>query len=549
MHPAHWLIDLLKHVIAELAPGAVDRVVLERPKQIDHGDYATNIAMILARELKQKPQALAQQIIAALPEDLRISEVSVAGPGFINIRLSSSERQNVIRTILKQGEGYGRKCDLLGERVHHAEPILIEYVSANPTGPLHVGHGRAAAVGEGIVTLLEWQGYPVHREFYYNDAGVQIENLTRSVQARIRQLVDPSASFPEDGYHGDYIKDIALAYQVEYSKDAHGQDVDQVRRFAVNVLRKEQDRDLKAFGIRFDQYYLESSLYSEGKVEAAIARLSEQGHTYEHEGALWLKTTQWGDDKDRVMRKSDGSYTYFVPDIAYHVTKWERGYKRAITELGADHHGSTLRVRAGLQAMGLGIPKDYPDYVLHQMVTVMRGGEEVKISKRAGGYVTVRDLIEEVGRDAVRFFFLTRKHDSQLIFDLDLAVSKSEENPVYYVQYAHARICSVLRNGDVSEVLIDIDLTSLKSETERRLMLVLEDFPGMLEQAAEQLSPHLVPFYLKDVASAFHSYYNDQKILVDDVELRQARLALLQATARVLKNGLDLMGVSAPESM
>ena len=550
MHPAHWLIDLLKTAVEPLAPDFLSIVAIERPKHIEHGDYATNIAMLLARELKQKPQIIAQRIIEGIAADVRLSDVSMAGPGFINIRLSSTERQNVISRVLQQGENYGRCYDEeSGKLAVQPVKVIVEYVSANPTGPLHVGHGRAAAVGEGIATLLEWQGYSVCREFYYNDAGVQIENLARSVQARVRQLKEPSLVFPEDGYHGDYIKEISESYLKDNPDDVQGNAFNSIKNHAVTALRKEQDQDLKVFGIRFDHYYLESSLYTDGKVEATIARLTEQGHTYEYEGALWLKTTQWGDDKDRVMRKSDGTYTYFVPDIAYHVTKWERGYTRAITELGADHHGSIQRVRAGLQAMGLGIAEGYPDYVLHQMVTVLRGGEEVKISKRAGGYVTVRDLINEVGRDAVRFFFLMRKHDSQLIFDIDLAVSKSEENPVYYVQYAYARICSVLRNSGTQKILSDIDLSPLVQETERRLLLLLEDFPILLEHAAEQSLPHLVAFYLKDVAAAFHSYYNDQKVLVEETELRLARLALLQAAAQVLKNGLGLMGVSAPESM
>jgi arginyl-tRNA synthetase len=549
MHPADWLLDIVKQGIHQLVPEAVERVALERPKQLAHGDYATNIAMLVAKALKQAPQQLAQRLIDVMPKDQRIASISIAGPGFINIFLTPEARQCVVKTVLRQQEEYGRQREAFGALIKRTERVIVEYVSANPTGPLHVGHGRAAAVGEGVATLLEWQGYPVYREFYYNDAGVQIDNLVRSVKARIVQLSDSSFAFPEEGYHGDYIRGIAQAYVNAHPDDVLGNNIDQVRAWAISSLREEQDRDLKALGIEFDEYYLESSLYTDGKVDEAVARLTAQGYTYEHEGALWLKTTDWGDDKDRVMRKSDGTYTYFVPDVAYHLTKWQRGYQRAITELGADHHGSTQRVRAGLQAMGLGIPQGYPDYVLHQMVTVIRAGQEVKISKRAGGYVTVRDLIEEVGRDAVRFFFLMRKHDSQLVFDLDLAVSKSEENPVYYVQYAHARICSVLRNAKVSTSLLNVALTPLVAETERRLMLLLEDFPVMLQQAAEQLSPHLIPFYLREVAAAFHSYYNDQRILVEETALREARLALLQATAQVLRNGLGLMDVSSPEEM
>ena len=366
----------------------------------------------------------------------------------------------------------------------------------------------------------------------------------------MRERAGVNAPFPEDGYRGDYIVEIAGRYAHENPEDLTGESLDAVRKFAVAALRHEQDLDLKAFDVQFDVYYLESSLYTDGLVEKTVAHLVKMGHTYEKDGALWLKSTDYGDDKDRVMRKSDGSYTYFVPDIAYHVTKWERGFTRAITELGADHHGSLARMHAGLQAMDMGVPKGYPDYVLHQMITVMRGGTEVKISKRAGSYVTLRDLIDEVGCDATRYFFVMRKSDSQLTFDIDLAKSRSEDNPVYYVQYAHARICSVLNlwGGDTA-TLKAVDLAPLTSKYESDLLRALADFPDVLGSAARELAPHLVCVYLGDLAAKLHSYYNAEKFLVDDVNLKKARLSVVLATRQVLKNGLAIVGVSAPENM
>jgi arginyl-tRNA synthetase len=428
--------------------------------------------------------------------------------------------------------------------------VMVEFVSANPTGPLHVGHGRAAAIGDTLARLMQTQGYNVSREFYYNDAGVQIDNLTLSVQARLLENTGDKTPFPENGYQGDYIREIASDYAQKFPQDASGKDADAVRTFAVAYLRHEQDLDLKAFEVDFDVYYLESSLYKQGLVEKTVKQLIANGKTYEEGGALWLKTTDYGDDKDRVMRKSDGTYTYFVPDIAYHVTKWERGFTRAITELGADHHGSLARMHAGLQAMEMSVPKGYPEYVLHQMITVMRGGEEVKISKRAGSYVTLRDLIDEVGRDATRYFFVMRKSDSQLVFDIDLARSKSEENPVYYVQYAHARICSVLGQwgGDIN-TLHKVDRSLLTSKYESELLRVLAEFPQTLQHAAQELAPHIVAVYLGDLAAKLHTYYNAERFLLDDEALKLARLSLILATRQVLRNGLAAVGVSAPEKM
>ncbi|MEP7156288.1 MAG: arginine--tRNA ligase [Betaproteobacteria bacterium] len=520
-------------------------IELEKPKNPDHGHFAVNSALQLAKKLGAKPRDIAEAIVAALPaSELIAGKPEIAGPGFINIRLSSTAESRVIAAVFSAGDEFGKGHQGKDQKV------MVEFVSANPTGPLHVGHGRGAATGDTLARLLAVQGWNVSREFYYNDAGAQINNLGLSVQARLREKAGVDAPFPEDGYRGQYIVEIAERYAAENPQDTQGEHIDAVQKFAVAALRHEQDLDLKAFDVQFDVYYLESSLYTDGLVEKTVEHLIGKGHTYEQDGALWLKTTDYGDDKDRVMRKSDGTFTYFVPDIAYHVTKWERGFTRAITELGADHHGSLARVRAGIQAMEMNVPKGYPDYVLHQMITVMRGGEEVKISKRAGSYVTLRDLIDEVGRDATRYFFVMRKSDSQLTFDIDLAKSRSEDNPVYYVQYAHARICSVLAQwgGDVS-ALNALDLSPLTSKYESDLLRALADFPELLATAARELSPHLVCVYLGELAAKLHSYYNAEKFLVEDEKLKLARLALIVATKQVLKNGLAVLGVTAPEKM
>jgi arginyl-tRNA synthetase len=542
------LVELLTRALAQVAPQEAPRIiVLERPKQATHGDYACNAALQLAKTLKQPPRQVAERLVAALPPSEWLAAAEIAGPGFINLRLQPAAKQAVVQAIFASGERYGHAGRARGG------PVMVEFVSANPTGPLHVGHGRQAALGDAICNLLASQGWAVTREFYYNDAGVQIANLGRSVQARARQARGETADFPEDGYHGDYIGEIAAAFLAAGGDPA---DPDAATRFAVRALRAEQDTDLQALGVRFDNYYLESSLYTDGRVERTVAALVASGHTYEAEGALWLRTTEYGDDKDRVMRKSDGSYTYFVPDVAYHVTKWERGFVRAINVQGSDHHSTVVRVRAGLQALGIGIPKGYPDYVLHKMVRVMRGGEEVKISKRAGSYVTVRELIDDVGRDAVRFFLASRKADTEFTFDLDLARSQSEENPVYYVQYAHARVCSVTaqwreRHADEARAtdLARVSLAALAGPRELELMQRLGDYPDVLEQAAAEFAPHQVAFYLRELAGAFHSYYNAERFLVEERDVRLARLALAAAVRQVLANGLALLGVGAPESM
>ena len=537
---------LAEAVAAVLPEQRGSAVALERPRQAAHGDYASNVALALAKPARRNPRDLAAALLAALPASPAVERAEIAGAGFINFLLTPAARQTVVRRVLAEGDEYGRTRARAGERV------MVEFVSANPTGPLHVGHGRQAALGDAIAGLLESQGAAVTREFYYNDAGAQIENLAVSVRARAKELLGESAAFPEDGYHGEYIRELAQRYLAEVGHDLS--DIERIRHFAVAELRREQDRDLAAFGVAFDHYYLESSLYADGRVEATVARLAASGRTYEHEGALWLSTTAFGDDKDRVMRKSDGAYTYFVPDVAYHVTKWERGFARVINVQGSDHHSTVTRVRAGLQALDLGIPVGYPDYVLHKMVTVMRGGEEVKISKRAGSYVTIRDLIDEAGRDAVRFFLVSRKADSEFVFDLDLARAQSDDNPVYYVQYAHARMCSVLRQAGIAvaeapERLAAADMSPLTSPYEEALLRRLADYPAELAAAARDLAPHQLVFFLTDLAREFHAYYNAERFLLDDPVVRNARLALAVAAGQVLRNGLAVLAISAPEQM
>ncbi|SNR79801.1 arginyl-tRNA synthetase [Methylobacillus rhizosphaerae] len=528
-------------------------IQLERPKNAQHGDFSTNLAMTLAKPLRQNPRTIAESLIKALPASTYVDKVEIAGAGFINFYLSPVARQAVVREIQKLGAHYGHN------QHGQSRKIQVEFVSANPTGPLHVGHGRGAAVGDCLARLLAANGWAVTREFYYNDAGAQIDNLTISVQSHCKGITPDHAEWPEDGYRGDYIADVAAAYMAKETVTADDQAVtgagdadnaEAIRQFAVAYLRHEQDLDLKAFQIGFDVFSLESALYRDGKVEDTVSNLVKSGHTYEQDNALWLRTTDFGDDKDRVMRKREGGYTYFVPDVAYHLDKWQRGFERVINEQGADHHSTITRVRAGLQALNVGIPKGWPEYVLHQMVTVMRGGEEVKISKRAGSYVTLRDLIEEVGCDATRYFLAARRADSQLVFDIDLARAQSNDNPVYYIQYAHARICSVLNewSGDIAG-LEKADLSVLSTEHETVLMQRLSEFPELVANAAEELAPHMVATYLKDLAGDLHSYYNAHKFLVDDVTVTSARMALVSATRQVLRNGLSLLGVSAPEKM
>jgi len=548
--PKVTIEELLRRALKEKAPQSADvPILIERPKQADHGDFSSNVALQVAKSAKMKPRdlaialqaSIAAQVSASATLSSLIEKPEVAGPGFLNFRLKAGTKLNVIRQVLEEGRNFGRTHEGRGEKVQ------VEFVSANPTGPLHVGHGRQAALGDAIAALLESQGYAVTREFYYNDSGAQIEKLALSVQARARGLRPGAPGWPEEGYAGEYIEEIAHDY---VSSKKNPSDLEAVRQFAVASLRAEQDVDLKAFGVSFDVYYLESSLYAEGKVDQVVKTWAAHGKTYEKDGALWLRTTEYGDDKDRVVRKSDGTYTYFVPDVAYHVTKWQRGFRKVTNVQGTDHHSTVTRVRVGLQALDLGIPPGYPDYVLHSLVKVMRGGAEVKISKRAGSYVTVRDLIDWVGRDAVRFFLVSRKADSEFVFDVDLALEKSEENPVYYVQYAHARVCSVFAQaGGAPKDAAGANLDLLRGEREMGLAARLAEYPEVLAAATRELAPHAVAFYLRDLAGEFHSYYNAERILVEDEALRAARLALCAAVRQTLANGLSLIGVSAPEKM
>ena len=568
------LLAALTTALEALLPGSGHKARFEIPKVASHGDWAVTAAMQLAKPLGRHPrevgEQLRQSLLASKAGQQWLSSIEIAGPGFLNLRLTPQAKQQVVREILEAGHLYGRQKPL------HDQRLLVEFVSANPTGPLHVGHGRQAALGDAICNLFASQGWHVHREFYYNDAGVQIQTLAHSTQCRAKGIQPGDAGWPENAYNGDYIADIAqdfLARKTVVADDrqvtANGDvnDLDNIRAFAVAYLRHEQDLDLQAFQVSFDQYYLESSLYTDGKVDNAVASLQASGHTYEQDGALWLRSTDFGDDKDRVMRKSDGSYTYFVPDVAYHLAKWQRGFTKVINIQGTDHHGTIARVRAGLQAASkqqdLNIPAGYPDYLLHTMVRVMRGGEEVKISKRAGSYVTLRDLIDWTSTDAVRFFLLSRKADTEYVFDVDLARTKNNENPVYYVQYAHARICSVIAKmstpdvanhqatstPDTTAMLQQADLSSLDSPAAQSLMMLLSRYPQVLAQACADLAPHDVTFYLRELAACYHSYYDAERILVEDEAVRTARAALIYATAQVLKNGLNLLGVSAPVVM
>src|SRR5665647_1175193 len=558
------LLEALTQALEILSPGAGAKAVFESPKLAAHGDLATTAAMQLAKPLKCNPRQLAEnlrtQLLAAPAFQSWVEAIDIAGPGFINIKLKPAAKQQIVRAVLSQAGQFGSQSA-------NGRRMLVEFVSANPTGPLHVGHARQAALGDAICNLYQTQGWQVYREFYYNDAGVQIATLAASTQLRAKGFKPGDAQWPSGenaaAYNGDYIADIAADFIAkktvrsddrEFTASGDVEALDDMRLFAVAYLRHEQDLDLRAFGVKFDNYYLESSLYLSGKVDATVKRLQDAGKTFEQDGALWLKTTDYGDDKDRVMRKGDGSYTYFVPDVAYHITKWERGFEKVVNIQGTDHHGTIARVRAGLQAAGVGIPLGFPDYVLHTMVRVVRGGEEVKISKRAGSYVTLRDLIEWTSKDAVRFFLLSRKPDTEYTFDVDLAVAKNNDNPVYYVQYAHARICSVLaawheKDGGELVSLSQADLTPLQSPQALALLLLLAKYPEMLSAAAADFAPHDVTFYLRELAACYHSYYDAERILVDDEGVKRARLALVAATAQVLRNGLAVLGVSAPQKM
>jgi arginyl-tRNA synthetase len=546
----------LKEILEGLGAGDAE-IHLERPRDPSHGDWATNVALTLAKVLRRAPREIAEEIARKMdPATAGVERVDVAGPGFLNFHLSSGAIAGVLGKILGLDAGFGRGS------VGGGEPIMVEFVSANPTGPLHLGHGRQAALGDAISTLLEWTGWAVHREYYYNDAGKQIDLLALSVRARYHQLLGVGMEVPEGGYQGTYVADVAQALLDEEGDRLEGDEspeaMEFIRSFAVRVLREDQDRDLAAFHLFFDEYYLESSLYTDGRVDATVQALKETGLVYQKDGAIWLRTTEYGDQKDRVMVRSDGNPTYFLPDVAYHVTKWERGFRHAINVQGADHHSTVTRVRAGLQTLGL--PEGYPEYVLHQMVTVEREGREVKFSKRAGSYTTLRELVGEVGADVARYFFLMRKPDAHLVFDLDVALDQSEKNPVYKIQYAHARMCSIFRKAGVSEGEIGVGgaaLERLSHPLERELIKCLADFPETVERAAAARSPHTLCDYLEQTAGAVNSWYHagnpsrnpELAVLVEDPVLRKARLAMARAVRIVLRNGLGILGVSAPTRM
>lgn len=549
-HLTELLFSVVKQITDHTDPSII---VIDRPKIISHGDFSTNLCLVLSKTLKKSPRDIAEIILEKIPSSDLISKIEIAGAGFLNFFLSNKANNQIINDVLKLQDSYGHN------KTGKNQKIQIEFVSANPTGPLHVGHGRGAAIGDCLARLYKASGWNVTKEFYYNDAGAQINNLTQSVKACCQNIPKDAAEYPTDGYHGDYINEIAKAFLSMSTIKCQGQnikasgkieDTESIKNFSVAYLRNEQDRDLSAFRTEFDVYTLESSFYLNGKIDSVVKRLNEQGHTYNKEGALWLKTTNFGDDKDRVMKKKDGSYTYFIPDVTYHLDKWERGFKKVINEQGADHHSTISRVRAGLQGLNKNIPKEWPEYVLHQMITVVKGKKEIKISKRAGSYLTLRDLIDEVGCDAARFFLAARRPDSQLVFDIDLAKSQNNDNPVFYIQYAHARICKVLEEwgGDISTLKLDTS-SVLNSQAELKLIKSIGIYPEILLQATDETAPHQIANFLKDCAAELHSYYNDSKFLVKDDKLKIARLCLINSAKHVLKNGLDLLGIEAPQRM
>ena len=548
------LTDLLFSIVKKMASDILPtQIILERPKLIEHGDISCNIALILSKKLNKAPRIIAQEIVNLMPTDNIFKKIDIAGAGFLNFYLSQQSQYQIIANVIDKNKDYGKNTSGAKQK------IQIEFVSANPTGPLHVGHGRGAAIGDCLARLHEFSDWEVTREFYYNDAGAQIDNLTKSIISRCNNINPDNPAFPKDGYRGEYISDIANAYLQKSTVENNGitvqsngdtLDNESIKLFAITYLRKEQDEDLRAFKTQFDVYSLESSFYTKGKVKDIVETLKKEGHTYNKDGALWLKTTTFGDDKDRVMQKNNGDYTYFVPDVAYHFDKWERGFDRVINEQGADHHSTITRVRAGLQGLNKGIPKNWPEYILHQMITVLKKGVEVKISKRTGSYVTLKDLVDDAGCDATRFFLVARRPDSQLVFDIDLAKSQNNDNPVYYIQYAHARIHSVLTQwGEDLSSLKDNQQYNYESLFEKKLIRKIDEFPEMIKTATQELAPHQVANFLKDCAADLHGYYNDTKFLVDNEVEKRGRLALIYAVQNILKNGLYLLGISAPEKM
>ena len=569
------IAGLFRGALASVAPDATDTpVLLERPKQAEHGDLACNIAMQLAKKLKTNPRQLAERLIEALRAQPAFAEgyvsaVEIAGAGFINLRLSPKTKQAVVARVLAEGLAFGRAAPT-------GKKVQVEFVSANPTGPLHVGHGRGAAYGASLSNLLAFCGDEVQREFYINDAGRQMDILAASVWLRYLESLGASVTFPEDGYRADYVRaiaadlakthgkrferdtatlpqatsaedaDAALDALINHAKAVLAADWREVHRFALDAMLADQRDDLGAFGVVYDRWFSEQSLHDSGDIERAMKVLEARGHLLEKDGALWFRSTAFGDEKDRVVRRENGALTYFASDIAYHLDKFERGYDRMINVWGADHHGYIPRVKGALTALGLDADRLVVSLV--QFAVLYRNGEKVAMGKRSGDFVTLRDLRTEVGNDAARFFYVLRKSDQHLDFDLDLAKSQSNENPVYYIQYAHARVCSVFTQAG-AEAATGADTGLLANPRELVLMQRLGEFPEIVQAAARDLAPHAVAFYLRDLAADFHSYYNAERILVEDASLSKARLALCAATRQVLASGLALLGVSAPERM
>jgi arginyl-tRNA synthetase len=552
------LIAQLEQIAVRLGGGAVADIRLERPRNPEHGDFASNLAMTLARQLGRPPRQIADDILAALDlPGAGMASAEIAGPGFINFRLAAGRVQAVVGEIVRADRQYGRSAHAAARRV------IVEFVSANPTGPLHVAHGRGAALGDGIASLLQWTGHDVHREFYINDAGVQIDRLAESLEARWLERGGAAASIPEGGYHGEYLIEMAGAVEREQGATLRGLERAErlrlLRDHATTLLLEQQDRDLREFGVRFDEFFPESKLYAEGRLPETLAELERLGLTYEEDGAVWIRTSAFGDDKDRVLVKSDGTYTYFLPDLAYHRDKARRGFAHAVNVWGADHHGYVPRMQAALRAMGL---TEFLDVEIVQMVRLMRGGAEVKLSKRAGDMVTLRDLIDEVGVDVARYFFLMRRGDAQMLFDLDLALDHSDKNPVYKVQYAHARMCSIFRKAGIELALAGQaasaqQLEALQHAAEQELIKQLTQFPEVVARAADSRAPHMVCEYLEATAGFVNSWYHagnpsrnpELAVLVEEESMRTARLALARAVQIVLRNGLELLGLNAPERM
>lgn len=555
------LREALARAARELgAPNGV-AAALERPRDPARGDLATNLAFTLAPTLRRPPREIARKLLDRLDlAALGVDSAEIAGDGFINFRLSLSVLHEQVRAAARADRAHGRA------ELAHGLPVVVEFVSANPTGPLHVGHGRGAALGDAIASLLEWTGHRVQREFYVNDMGAQIDKLGESVYARFLELSGWPAEIPEGGYHGEYVREIArsalergvarrLEGEAEAAEAGRPQALARLREFAVQVLREEQARDLADFCVRFDLFYEESRLYRENQIPQTLAILRERGLLYEKEGAVWLKTSQFGDDKDRVLIKSDGSYTYFLPDIAYHRNKAERGFRRAINIWGADHYGYVPRMQAAMEALGLG--RDFVEAQIVQLVTIQRGRRDVKFSKRAGDYVTLRELFEETGVDVARYFFLNRRPEAQMVFDLDLALERSEKNPVYKVQYAHARMCSIFRRAGLDPEALDpdVDLAPLSHPSELEVMKPLVEFPETVEGAALAREPHRLANYLEEFAGQVNRWYHegnrDASLRVLGVEppLQSARLVLARAIQVVLRNGLSILGIEAPGRM